>query len=145
MAYVSIGGLVLVMVGSVFFLCAMSAITYARCVQIQEVGTKENTVRAFVPCAYDPNPLGLAIAACLGAFGSPIGALALYMGQNKRSGGSSKTTTTKTETVATAPDAATVPAPTVAAPMPVKLVSPDPVPTREVPKPRKHTKPKRRR
>ena len=81
MAYVSIAGLVAVMLGSVSFLCAMSAISYARCEQIVDVG---QGVRASIPCPYDPNPLGIAIAACLGAFGSPIGALALYMGQTRR-------------------------------------------------------------
>ncbi len=81
MAYVSIGGLILVMVGSIVFLCTMSAVSYGRCTQVVEVSKEQ---RAAIPCSYDPNPLGLAIAACLGAFGSPIGALALYMGQTRR-------------------------------------------------------------
>lgn len=81
MAYVSIGVLVAIMVGSVVFLCGMSAVSYVRCTQIVDVG---QGVRSAVPCSYDPNPLGIAIAACLGAFGSPIGALALYMGQTRR-------------------------------------------------------------
>jgi hypothetical protein len=80
-AYVSIGGLVIAMVASIAFLCAMSAVSYARCTQIVDVG---QGVRSAVPCSYDPNPLGLAIAACLGAFGSPIAALAVYMGQTRR-------------------------------------------------------------
>jgi hypothetical protein len=80
-AYISIAGLVLVLIGTVIFLCAMSAIAYARCDVITDVG---QGVRAAIPCPYDPNPLGLAIAACLGAFGSPIGALALYMAQTRR-------------------------------------------------------------
>jgi hypothetical protein len=84
MDYVAIGALVLALVFTVNFLCAMSAISYARCSQVQEVGTKENTVRAFVPCSYDPNPLGIAIAACIAAFGSPIGALAGYMVATRR-------------------------------------------------------------
>lgn len=84
MAYVSIGGLVLAMVGSVVFLCTMSAVSYARCEQIVDVGKPPDLTRAAIPCNYDPNPLGLAIAACLAAFGSPIGALALYMGQTRR-------------------------------------------------------------
>lgn len=81
MAYLAIAGLIAVMVGSIVFLCAMSAISYSRCTQIVDVG---QGVRSAVPCTYDPNPLGIAIAACLGAFGSPIGALALYMGQTRR-------------------------------------------------------------
>jgi hypothetical protein len=81
MAYLSIAGLILIMVGSVVFLCTMSAVAYSRCTLIVDVG---QGVRSAVPCTYDPNPLGLAIAACLGAFGSPIGALALYMGQTRR-------------------------------------------------------------
>lgn len=84
MAYVAIGGLILALISSAAFLCAMSAISYARCSQVQEVGTKENVVRAFVPCTYDPNPLGIAIAACIAAFGSPIGALAGYMVATRR-------------------------------------------------------------
>jgi Na+/proline symporter len=81
MAYISIGGLILVMLGSIAFLCSMSAISYARCTQIVDVSKDQ---RAAVACTYDPNPLGLAIAACLGAFGSPIAALAMYMGQTRR-------------------------------------------------------------
>ena len=90
-AYISIAGLVLVLVATVLFLCAMSAISYARCEQIVDVG---QGIRAAIPCPYDPNPLGLAIAACLGAFGSPIGALALYMAQTRRQPASRPTTTT---------------------------------------------------
>ncbi len=81
MAYLAIGWLVAIMIGSIVFLCAMSAVSYARCTQIVDVG---QGVRSAIPCPYDPNPLGIAIAACLGAFGSPIGALALYMGQTRR-------------------------------------------------------------
>jgi hypothetical protein len=81
MAYISIAGLVGIMVGSVVFLCAMSAVSYARCTEVVDVG---QGVRSAIPCKYDPNPLGIAIAACLAAFGSPIGALALYMGQTRR-------------------------------------------------------------
>lgn len=98
MAYISIGGLILVMVASIVFLCTMSAISYARCTKIVDVS---KTQRAAIPCTYDPNPLGLAIAACLGAFGSPIGALALYMGQTRRREVAASTTTTATATVAT--------------------------------------------
>ena len=99
MAYVSIGGLILVMVGSIVFLCGMSAISYARCTQVVDVSKNQ---RAAIPCSYDPNPLGLAIAACLGAFGSPIGALALYMGQTRRREvPRDSTTTTAAATVTT--------------------------------------------
>jgi hypothetical protein len=100
MAYISIAALVLVMVGSIIFLCGMSAVTYFRCTQIVDVG---EGVRSAIPCNYDPNPLGIAIAACLGAFGSPIGALALYMGQTRRRETSKQdnTTTTATATVTT--------------------------------------------
>jgi len=99
MAYISIGGLILVMVASIVFLCTMSAISYARCTKIVDVS---KTQRAAIPCTYDPNPLGLAIAACLGAFGSPIGALALYMGQTRRrETPTASTTTTAAATVTT--------------------------------------------
>lgn len=99
-AYVSILGLVMTMVGSIAFLCAMSAVSYARCDVIVDVG---QGVRAAIPCPYDPNPLGIAIAACLGAFGSPIGALALYMGQTRRREAAKPepVTTTATATVTT--------------------------------------------
>lgn len=96
-AYISIGGLVLVLIGTVVFLCTMSAIAYARCDVIADVG---QGVRAAIACPYDPNPLGLSIAACLGAFGSPISALALYMNQTRRQG-ATKTTVTATPTTAT--------------------------------------------
>ena len=103
MAYLSIAGLIAVMVGSIIFLCSMSAISYARCEQIVDVGKPPDLVRASIPCPYDPNPLGIAIAACLGAFGSPIGALALYMGQTRRRDvkPDPSTTTTATATVTT--------------------------------------------
>jgi hypothetical protein len=65
-----------------------------RCEQIVDVGRPPDLVRASIPCPYDPNPLGIAIAACLGAFGSPIGALALYMGQTRRQPTPRPTTTT---------------------------------------------------
>ncbi len=83
-AYASIGVLVVAMASSVTFLCAMSAISYSRCQEIVDVGKAPELVRASIPCKYDPNPLGLAIAACLAAFGSPISALALYMNQTRR-------------------------------------------------------------
>jgi len=98
MAYISIAGLVVVMVGSIGFLCAMSAVSYARCTKIVDVS---KTQRAAIPCTYDPGPLGLAIAACLGAFGSPIGALALYMGQTRRRETPAATTTTTATATAT--------------------------------------------
>ena len=100
-AYISIAWLVAVMAGSVLFLCVMSAVSYTRCTEIVEVG---QGVRSAIPCKYDPNPLGLAIAACLGAFGSPIGALALYMAQTRRNPQAPKPgTTVATATVTTTP------------------------------------------
>ena len=112
MAYVSIGGLILVMVGSIVFLCSMSAVAYGRCEKIVDVGRPPDLVRAAVPCDYDPNPLGIAIAACLGAFGSPIGALALYMGQTRRreTKPDPKTVTTAAATITTTTDAEAKPA-----------------------------------
>lgn len=80
-AYGAIAGLILTMIGSITFLCLMSAISYARCTEIVDVG---GGVRSAIPCKYDPQPLAFGIAACLGAFGSPIGALALYMAQTRR-------------------------------------------------------------
>ncbi len=92
-AYVSIGVLVFLMAASIIFLCTMSAWSWLSCTKIVDVG---QGVRASVSCDYDPSPLGLAIAACLGAFGSPIGALALYMGQTRRQVKAITTTTTST-------------------------------------------------
>lgn len=80
-AYISIAGLVLAMVSAIAFLCAMSAISYARCEQVVDVG---QGVRAAIPCPYDPQPLALGIAACIAGFGSPIAALAAYMAQTRR-------------------------------------------------------------
>ena len=80
-AYVSIGMLMLLLVVSILFLCTMSAVSYANCIVITDVG---QGVRAAVPCTYDPQPIGLAIAASLGAFGSPIAALAAYMAATRR-------------------------------------------------------------
>ena len=110
MAYISIAGLVAIMVSSIVFLCGMSAVSYARCTQIVDVG---QGVRSAIPCPYDPNPLGLAIAACLGAFGSPIGALALYMGQTRRAVNPGKVPPpagTVTATASVTPAAAPAPA-----------------------------------
>jgi hypothetical protein len=98
MAYIAIGWLVAIMLWSIVFLCTMSAVSYARCTQIVDVG---QGVRSAIPCVYDPNPLGIAIAACLGAFGSPIGALALYMGQTRRNPQPPKQTPTPTVTTTT--------------------------------------------
>jgi hypothetical protein len=81
MAYISIGGLVVALICSLIFLCTMSAISYARCTKIEDVG---QGMRAAVPCTYDPQPIGIAIAASLGAFGSPIAALAAYMAATRR-------------------------------------------------------------
>lgn len=81
-AYISIALLVVLLVVSVLFLCTMSAISYFNCTVIADVG---QGVRAAIPCVYDPQPIGLAIAASLGAFGSPIAALAAYMAATRRS------------------------------------------------------------
>lgn len=100
-AYISIAGLILTLIGSITFLCVMAAIAYFRCTHIVDVG---GGVRSALACAYDPNPLGLAIAACLGAFGAPITALAVYMAQTRRREvprDPPATTTTATATVET--------------------------------------------
>lgn len=81
MAYVSVGALIGTLVSSVVFLCFMSAISYYNCQEIVDVG---QGIKASIKCKYDPNPLGIAIAACIAAFGSPIGALAGYMVATRR-------------------------------------------------------------
>ena len=82
MALISIGIIVVTLLGTVVFLCTMSAISYSNCTVISDVG---QGVRAAIPCVYDPGPLGLSVAAILGAFGSPIAALAAYMAATRRS------------------------------------------------------------
>lgn len=112
MAYVAIGALIGTLIGSVGFLCMMSAISYYNCQEIVDVG---QGIRASVRCKYDPNPLGIAIAACIAAFGSPIGALAGYMVATRRREPPKPpdtSTTTATATVTTE----TAVAPTPAAP-----------------------------
>lgn len=81
MAFISIGVIIVTMFITVGFLCIMSAISYSRCTVIADVG--EGT-RAALACVYDPSPLGMSVAAILGAFGSPIAALAAYMAAVKR-------------------------------------------------------------
>ena len=87
MAYIAVGWLVATLVASITFLCVMSAISYARCLHITDVG---QGVRAAISCVYDPNPLGLSIAAILGAFGAPIAGLAAYMAATRRSAANKK-------------------------------------------------------
>jgi len=82
MAFISIGVIVVTLFFTVLFLCVMSAISYANCTVIADVG---QGVRAAISCTFDPNPLGLSVAAILGAFGSPIAALAAYMASTRRS------------------------------------------------------------
>lgn len=80
-AYISIIWALVAVIGTVSFLCGMSAVSYYRCYQIADVG---QGVRAQVPCVYDPQPLGVAIGAVLAAFAGLIGALAGYMAATRR-------------------------------------------------------------
>jgi hypothetical protein len=80
-AFVSILGIAATLTGTVLFLCIMSAVSYARCIQID--GSRPSGVLT-APCVFDPQPLALGIAAAIGAFAAPIGALAGYMAATKR-------------------------------------------------------------
>jgi len=79
-AYISIMALTLTLVATVAFLCTMSVVSYARCVHVIDT----SGILAATPCVFDPQPLALGIAAAIGAFGSPIAALAGYMMATRR-------------------------------------------------------------
>jgi len=80
-AYVSIMWALASVMGTVLFLCGMAAYSYFSCYTIADVG---QGIRAQVPCVFDPQPLGVAIAAVLAAFAGLIGALAGYMAATRR-------------------------------------------------------------
>lgn len=63
------------------FILTMSAISYFRCYTIADVG---GGIRAQVPCIYDPQPVGVAIASIFAAFAALLGALAGYMAATRR-------------------------------------------------------------
>jgi hypothetical protein len=72
-AYVSLFGVMGAVIGSIAVMCAMSIVAYMRCTPI----VRETA--ALVTCTYDPQPLGIAIAAVCGGFATALGALAGYM------------------------------------------------------------------
>ena len=80
-AYVSILGIAALLIFTVAFICTMSAVSYSRCIQLD--ATKEHGVLT-APCVFEPQPLALGIAAAIGAFAAPIGALAGYMAATRR-------------------------------------------------------------
>ena len=71
-AYIAIFALTCGALGSLFFISAMSAVAYFRCVPL----VKPDVV---VNCAFDPLPMGQAAGLIFGAFGALIGSLAGYM------------------------------------------------------------------
>jgi hypothetical protein len=130
MAYISIGAIAALLVGTVVYLCTMSTVSYVRCIQI-DASSSHGILTA--PCVFDPWPLASGIAAAIGAFGAPIGALAGYMAATRRQ---AKSTTTQTiqsvQTQESAPPAASAVAmvPTMSTFTPV-------VPSRRKPKKRR--------
>jgi len=71
-AYAVIGALAGGALGSLAFICGMSAIAYFRCIPL----VKPDVV---VNCSFDPLPMGQAAALIFGAFATLIGALCGYM------------------------------------------------------------------
>src|SRR6266852_1745429 len=80
-AYISILSIAALLVSVVAFLCAMSVVSYFRCVHIADASYGKIVT---TPCVFEPQPLALGIAAAIGAFGAPIGALAGYMAATRR-------------------------------------------------------------
>ena len=80
-AYVSIFMVTLGILAAIAFICIMSAISYFTCYHITDVGLGQ---RAQVPCTFDPQPVGVALAAVCTAFAAMVGALAGYMAATRR-------------------------------------------------------------
>lgn len=68
-AYLALFWVMVVVLGAIFFVCAMSLAAFIRC--------KEN-------CAFDPQPVGIAIGAICSGFATALGALGLYMAATRR-------------------------------------------------------------
>jgi hypothetical protein len=67
---------------TVFFICVMAYLSYIRCAPspAQVVGVAPTqTIIPAVTCAFDPQPIGLAIGAVFAGFATALGALAAYM------------------------------------------------------------------
>ena len=77
-AYISLAGVGAATLGSIPFMCVMSAVAYARCVpKITETAVVQ-------ACTYDPQPLGIAIGSACAGFAAAMTALAAYMAATKR-------------------------------------------------------------
>jgi len=104
-AYIAIFALTCGALGSLFFISAMSAVAYFRCVPL----VKPDVV---VNCAFDPLPMGQAAGLIFGAFGALIGSLAGYMVATRKQrpvvpAAAVTATTTTTTTAAIPPTEAT--------------------------------------
>ena len=90
-AYVSLFGVMVAVLGSILFMCLFSGIAYWRCVEVL-------TTAPQVLCRFDPQPLGIAVGAVCGGFATALGGLAAYMAATRRIRGTT-TTATATATV----------------------------------------------
>ena len=71
-AYVSLFWVMAAVCNAIVVMCAVAAIAYFRCRVFEVNGVTVN-------CAYDPQPLGIAIGAACGGFATALAALAGYM------------------------------------------------------------------
>jgi hypothetical protein len=77
-AYVSMFGVCITVLGAIPFMCIMAGVSYWHCIPVyQESGS-------VVQCVFDPQPLGFAIGAVAGGFATALGALAAYMLATRR-------------------------------------------------------------
>lgn len=88
-AYVSLFGVMIAVLGSILFMCLVSGIAYGRCVEVLDVNPQ-------VLCRFDPQPLGIAVGAVCGGFATALGGLAAYMAATRRPRGSTVTATATT-------------------------------------------------
>lgn len=83
-AYVVIGALAVAAIAAQLFIMSMSVVSYVRCLKSIDVGKGGDLVKAFVPCVFDPLPLGQASGLIFAAFAALIGAFAGYMAATRR-------------------------------------------------------------
>lgn len=88
-AYVSLFGVMVAVLGAILFMCLFSGIAYWRC-------TEALTINPQVLCRFDPQPLGIAVGAVCGGFATALGGLAAYMAATRRPRGTTTATATAT-------------------------------------------------
>jgi len=81
MAYIAIGSLTVAAISALTYIILMATVSYTRCTHIVDVG---GSIRAAIPCVFDPLPVGQAAGLIFGAFAALIGALAGYMAATRR-------------------------------------------------------------